>query len=98
MCLILTLLALKEIKLDPKYTAKPPIDLLSSTQAIQSASEKALTNVEDDLLKFSPRLDVPLTYLNILFTVVQCTVVGARRNWHTLLAEKEISCLERVKY
>jgi hypothetical protein len=27
-----------------------------------------------------PRLIVPLTYLNILFTVVQCTVVGAWRN------------------
>jgi hypothetical protein len=70
-------LALQEIRLGPKYTAKPPIDLLSSTQPAQSASEKALTRVDEDLLKVSPILAVPLTYLNILLIVVQCTVVGA---------------------
>jgi hypothetical protein len=91
-------LALQEIKLGPKYIANPPVDLLSSTQPAQSASEKALTNVEDDFLKANPRLDVPLTYLNILLTAVQCTVVGAWRNWHTLLTEKDISGQVRVKY
>ena len=49
---------------------------MSSTHPAQSASEKALTRVEDDLLKVRPVLDVPLTYLNILFTGGQCTVVG----------------------
>jgi hypothetical protein len=44
--------------------------------------------VEDDLLKVNPRFAVPLTYLNILLTVVQCIVVGAWRNWHTLLTEE----------
>jgi hypothetical protein len=63
-------LALQEIKLGPKYTANPPIDLLSSTQPAQLASEKALTNVEDDFLKVNPRFAVPLTYLNILFIAV----------------------------
>jgi hypothetical protein len=89
-------LALQEIRLDPKYTAKPPVDLLSSTQPAQTASEKALTNVDDDFLKVSPRFVVPLTYLSILFTAVQCTVVGTCRNWHTLLTEKDISGLVRV--
>jgi hypothetical protein len=64
-------LALQEIKLGPKYTANPPVDLLSSTHPAQSASEKALTNIEDDLLKVSPSWDVPLTYLKILLTAVQ---------------------------
>jgi hypothetical protein len=35
-------LALQEIRLDPKYTTKPPVDLLSSTHHAQSASEKHL--------------------------------------------------------
>jgi hypothetical protein len=78
-------LALQEIKLGPKYIANPPVDLLSSTQPAQSASEKALTNVEDDFLKVNPRFAVPLTYLNILFTAVHqysfysCPVNSGRR-------------------
>jgi hypothetical protein len=70
-------LALQEIILGPKNTAKPPVDLLSSTQPAQSACEKALIRVEGDLPKVNPVLVVPLTYLKILFTSVQCTVVGA---------------------
>ena len=64
-------LALQDIRLGPKYTAKPPVDLLSSMQPAQSASENALTKIEEDFLKVSPRLVVPLIYLNILFTAVQ---------------------------
>jgi hypothetical protein len=63
-------LGLQEIKLGPKYTAKPPIDLLSSTHPAQSASEKEPTNVEDDLLKVGPRLTILVTYRRILFTAV----------------------------
>jgi hypothetical protein len=33
-------LALQEIKLGPKYTANPPVELLSSAHLAQSASEK----------------------------------------------------------
>jgi hypothetical protein len=63
-------LALQEIRLGPKYTAKPPVDLLSSTHPAQSASEKALMRVENDLLKVSPTFTVPLTYLRILLAAV----------------------------
>jgi hypothetical protein len=64
-------LAIHEIRLGPRYTAIPPLDLPSSIQPAQLAYEKALTSVEDDLQKVSPRPTVPLTYLNILFTAVQ---------------------------
>lgn len=46
----------QEIKFGPKKTAKPPVDLLSSKQPAQSESEKAVTSVEDDLLKARPTL------------------------------------------
>jgi hypothetical protein len=71
-------LALQEIKLGPKYTTKPPVDLLPSTQPAQSASEKALTKVEDDLLKVSPRLTVPLTYLKTSNSFKSCPVYSSR--------------------
>jgi hypothetical protein len=64
-------LAFYEIRFDPTYTAKPPVDLLSSRQPAQSASEKALTIVEEDLLKRNPREIVPRKYLNMRLTAVQ---------------------------
>jgi hypothetical protein len=62
------------------------------------ASEKALTNVESELTNFKPRVRVYFKYRRILLTAVQCTVVGACKNWQTLLTEKEISGLVRVTY
>ena len=91
-------LAHHEIKLGPKNMANPPVERLSSRQPAQSESEKALTRVEDDLLKLRPMLKVCLTYLTMRFAAVQCTVVGACRNWHTLLTAKEISGLVSVRY
>jgi hypothetical protein len=74
------------------------MDCLSSTQPAQSASEKALTIIDFDLLIFSPIPHVPRTYLNILLTELQWIVVGACRNWHTLFTAKERSGRVRVRY
>jgi hypothetical protein len=69
--------AVQEIRFDPKNTANPQVDLLSSGHPAQSASENALTKVEEDLLNLNPRAIVRRKYRKILLTVVQCTVVGA---------------------
>jgi hypothetical protein len=39
-----------EIRLDPKNTINPQVDFLSSEHPSQSASENALTRVDDDFL------------------------------------------------
>jgi hypothetical protein len=52
-------LELHEIKLQPRNAAKPPVDRLSSIHPAQSASGKALTIIDLDLLMLSPSFDVP---------------------------------------
>jgi hypothetical protein len=73
---VVCFLALHETKLDPKYIAYPPVDLLSSKQPAQSASEYPLTNIELDLHILTPILVQPLRYLKICFTTIRCKVVG----------------------
>jgi hypothetical protein len=78
--IVACLRALQEIRLVPRKTANPRIECLSSKQSAQSASEKALTSNEEDLLIFNPRLVDCFKYLKIHLTAAQWTVVGACKN------------------
>jgi hypothetical protein len=70
----------------------------SSKHPAQFASEKALMSKEEDLLIWSQALVMYFIYLIILLIAAQCVVVGVCKYWQTLLTEKEISGLVRVKY
>ena len=64
-------LALHDMRFFPKNMANPPVDRLSSIHPAQSASEKALIKVDEDILKVSPVVQVSLIYRNIRLTAVQ---------------------------
>jgi hypothetical protein len=55
-----------ETRLGPKKIANPPVELLSSRQPAQSASENPLTSIDGDLLNINPMLDVFFKYLRTL--------------------------------
>jgi hypothetical protein len=47
---------------------------------------------------FSPSSSVACLYRSILLTALQCKVVGAWTNWHTLFTAKEMSGRVSVRY
>jgi hypothetical protein len=77
---------------------RSPVYLLSSTQPAKSASENALTKVDLSEVNVIPSCNVPRRYRSTRFTAIQCTVVRAWRNWHTLLIEKDKLGLVNVRY
>jgi hypothetical protein len=91
-------LAHHEIRLEPRNTTYPPIDLRSSGQSAHSTSEKPLTTREVDRQILRPKPSVAFTYLRIRLTVVQCTVVGVLRYWQALLIANTRSGLVWDKY
>jgi hypothetical protein len=96
--MVFCFLALHDIILVPRNIAYPPIDLLSSSEHVQSASKNPLINNDLHLAILRPIQMEPLKYRKILFTVVQCTVVGACKYRQTLLTAKEILGFVRLKY
>jgi hypothetical protein len=66
----ISLRALHDNKLFPRYMAKPPVERLSSRHLTQSATKKALILNELSLLNLRPKVIVPCTYLNILLTAI----------------------------
>jgi hypothetical protein len=87
-----------EIRLGPRNTAKPPVDLLLSEHPTQFASKKALTRVEEDFLMLRPMPIVCLRYRRILLTAVQWKLVGLCKYWQTLLTTNAMSGRVRVRY
>jgi hypothetical protein len=80
--------AVHDMRLLPKKIVNPTVDLLSSKHPTQSTSEYPLTSVDDDLQILRPMLVQDLIYCSILLAVIQCTIVGAYKNWQTLFIGK----------
>jgi hypothetical protein len=69
-------LELHEMRLGPRKTTKSPVERRSFGHPAQSVFKEPPRTMENDFTCLIPCRTVTMTYLSILLTLSQCTVVG----------------------
>lgn len=88
----------QDIKDFPNLIRKPEIDLLVFGQAVQSASQKQLSESAASLLNMKPRPGVFFKYLTTLNVASQCDLLGPYINSLRICTIMLMSGLVVVKY